>query len=474
MFNAHLLKKKGFKAIFPNASESSLYQHYIARWDKEHSQMVRMGDAADITTSVTNFKHSGTVNANYSNPFDNIYPWSARRLCNISIEAYRALAPGEPITHCVEYWEGDEGFSYSHANGVWVYTPAFRGRSWDDGTYRYYEVTNDPLTEATLYPPQITGRWLGCNVTLAIDGTDKRCNLPTLGMQLKNIAVSTQHTYAKNYGGSIRDIYSLDASTLLYLVEYANWNIQNSIGDGVSDLYQQSLRLASDVTDSNTITMSAANAKFIEGAVIDIGTSNGGYNIARTYITAVDGATLTLADAVTATTSHYVSIHGRINMADEEIGSKSGYIGTNGRADAYYRGEVLYGNMWRYILGAYRETGTGAIWTADRADTNNYDALNTSVHHDTGLALPTSSGYVKSLGMAEGLCAPPFCTEIGGDDTNPVGDYCYVPALTTGNTVLLFGGSANNGARDGFYGNWSYAASYSYWNTGSSPRLINP
>ena len=462
------------------SGSKSTGKHYTVQWDKTNAACVRLNDAAAITTNTANFGYFGSVNADYDNPFDSIYPWSGRKLCNIDIDLYRALTSANDITDCVVAWEGDVNFSYEHQYGVWVYTPPFFGRSYELGNYRYFDVTDENLQDNIAYPAMITGRWLGVAVTLTIDGASKSCNLPTVGMPMANIAVSTQHTYAKNYGGSLADIYVLDASVLLFVVEYATLNTQTAIGNGVSGLYKQSMHLSAAVTNSNTVEI-ATDANIIVGAIFDIGSSDGGYNVARTYVTAVNGTTVTLADAVTATTEDYVSIHGLINVADEDIGSKSGYIGTNGKCNAYYRGECLYGNKYQYILGAYRQKDTNKIFSCDRDTTDNYDALNTSVHHDTGLALPSGaegaavSGYIGALGMADGLSIPPFATAVGGNATNPVGDYVYVPTLNTANTILLLGGYSVSGPAAGaFYGYWHSSASSSIWDYGSRPRFKNP
>ena len=69
-----------------------------------------MGDAAAITTTITNFKHSGSVMDPYSNPFDSIYPWKYRKLCKVDRVAYAALAAGAPIEDAVSAWEGEPGF----------------------------------------------------------------------------------------------------------------------------------------------------------------------------------------------------------------------------------------------------------------------------------------------------------------------------------------------------------------------------
>ena len=174
-----------------------------------------------------------------------------------------------------------------------------------------------------------------------------------------------------------------------------------------------------------------------------------------------------------------MSIHGLANVADEQIGSASGYLGTNSKANAYYRGRVAFANMWRYVLGAYRQQNTGHIWVAhNREEADAYDALNTSVHIDTGLVLPqgdegaAASGYIQELHFTEDFPCAPFVKTIGGNSTNPVGDYGYVPALSTVNTILICGAHASNGTNCGrFYGRWHNTAGYSYWDCAALPFL---
>lgn len=465
-------------------------KHYTARWDKVNAAMVRLNDAASFPTDITNFVYRGSVNANYSNPFDNIYPWAGIKLCNISIDLYRNLAAGDSITKCVTAWEGDANFSYNDANGVWRYRPEFWGKSWDDGAYRYFDVADKDVYDSTYvyYPEAIVGRWHGRTQTLSIGGEEKTCLIPSVGMPCKRIAMSTMHTYAKNYGTTLDSIYSVDADTLLCVVEFATMNTQNAIGNGVSNLYRQSSDLIQeDATNSATVKVLAAagSAYCIPGAIFDIGTSNGGTQVGSFVVVSAtpnvgDAQYLdvTLDQAVTVTGANYWSVHGLVNIADEGIGSKSGYIGTNGKCNAYYRGIVMYGNMWFYILGAYENKDDYHIWIANSdAEADNYDAFDTTVHYDTGLVLPTAGGYTKKLGLLSRsglLSIPSFCIETGGNSSNPVGDYFYNGSYTY-NTVLLRGGDATGVLFVGaFYGYWSNAASNGTWNISARPRLKNP
>ena len=469
-------------ANIPNA------RHYGARWNKTEAQMTRMYDAASFTTDTSNFVHFGSVNENYSNPFDNIYPWSGIRLCNIDLNLYANLAAGDSITKCVKAWEGDVDFSYEDENGVWRYRPEFYGKSWEDSTYRYFDVSEMAIGSYVHYPEAIVGRWHGRAVTLTVGEAEKTCLVPSVGMPARRIAMSTLHTYAKNYGATIDSIFSIDADVLLCIVEFATMDTQKAIGNGVMSVYRESSDLiAEDATNSNVVKVlaSAASEFCIPGAIFDIGTSAGGVQVGSYHVVSVQpniGDTryldVTLNEAVTVTAANYWSVHGIINVADEEIGSKSGYIGANGKCNSYYRGLVLFGNMWLYTLGAYENYKDKHIWIANSdEEADNYDALKTSVHYDTGLVLPGSGGYTKKLGMLSRsglLSIPVFCTEIGGDSNNPTGDY-FINGVYTNNTVLVRGGTASYGSHDGaFFGAWLYAASHSRLACAARPRLKNP
>ena len=463
-------------------------KHYGARWNKTQAQMTRLYDAASFPTDITNFSHRGSVNPNYSNPFDSIYPWSGIRLCNIDLNLYANLAAGDSITKCVKAWEGDVDFSYNDENGVWRYRPEFWGKSWEDDTYRYFDVSEKAIGSYVHYPEAIVGRWHGRKENRTIGGEEKGCLIPSVGIPAKSISMSGLHTSAKNFGATLDSIYSVDADTLLCVVEFATMNTQNAIGNGVSNLYRKSSDLIQeDATNSTTVKVLAAagSAYCIPGAIFDIGTSDGGTQVGSFVVVSAtpnvgDAQYLdvTLDQAVTVTGANYWSVHGLANVADEGIGSKSGYIGTNGKCNAYYRGIVMFGNMWFYILGAYENNDDHHIWIANSdEEADNYDDLDTTVHYDTGLVLPTAGGYTKKLGLLSRsglLSIPVFCVETGGDSSNPVGDYFY-NGVYAYNTVLLRGGYAGMSSRSGaFCCNWGDTASGGDSNRSARPRLKNP
>ena len=469
---------------------------YTLRWDRVNAKGVRLNNAQGISTTITNFCHRGTANAAMDNPFDSIYPWDEINLCNISIDEYRALAPGSDIRDCAVSWLGDVDFSYGHENGVYVFRPEHFVRVIDDGPYRYIDISNKEIPGSVKQKARMEGRYFGVPYALTIDGVSKTCLIPKPGMPGKNIAMSTLHTYAKNWGATLENIYGYSDANALMAVEYATLNSQDAVGNGASDLYRQSgylIKAAASNAAVVKILTADASTYCIAGTIFDIGTTDGNFNVGSFIIasTALDAdptytnVTLTTDGitpaSVTVTTAHYWSVHGLYNAIDSAIGAASGYIGTNGRCNAYYRGQIAHANMFRYVLGAYRKSGNGGIWIANsEAEADAYDALNQGIHHDTGLILPqgaggaATSGYIQTLGLHDGLLAP-LCTAIGGGSINPVGDYCYAPSLATGDTVLIAGGYANVGTSCGrFYGFWSYSAANAGWLYGAVPVLKTP
>ena len=103
------------------------------------------------------------------------------------------------------------------------------------------------------YPESIGGRWHGRAVSKTINGEPTTCLLPTTGIPAVRTPFSTLHTYAKNYGATLDSIYSIDADTLLLIVEYATMNSQSAIGNGVSNLYRRSSDQIAEAATSSTV-----------------------------------------------------------------------------------------------------------------------------------------------------------------------------------------------------------------------------
>lgn len=465
-----------------NAAMTRGIHIYGAKWDKTNAACTRVFEAAGISTDVTNFCHKGTVNASYQNPFDNIYPWNLFRQCNVDLTKYAALKPGDDIRQAVVAWYGEPGFKDDGSNGfVGAYRPQYWYTAYEDGDSVIFAVADGKMDGWAESPAYIRG------YGFAVDAGESKLSCYN-DQPLTNVALSTLHTRANNSGFTIEDIYTYSAELTAFVVEYATMNTQAAIGEGCDACYRSSNDDKPHIaeTGATRVVLPAACAAFaLEGVTLDFGATKDAVIAAnRRTCTGYeaysdnDYISVTFDEALDVTTDMFVSFHGMAN--GDAIGNASGFIGTAGKHNAFYRGAVLHANRWRYVLGAYRQTGTGKVWICPADDDPDaYNALNTSKHTDTGVALPESKSgvYIDELAVLEGLGAVPVAPAAGGggSSSNPVGDALYTPAASTGNTVLLAGGTATTGTNAGaFYSGWHYAASYSSWGCAVLPVLKNP
>lgn len=448
---------------------------YGFRWDKTNAQGARLFDAAAITTDVTNFCYRGSV-ATLSNPFDSLYPFSEFKQCNVNLTTYGSLVAGQDIRDAIVAWYGDNDFKDDGTNGfVGAYRPEYWFTAYEDDGCRVFAVSSTEMPGWAHSKPYIRG--FGHCVDA---GSSKvTCNS---GNPLTNTALSTIHTYAKNSGFTIEDIYTYSAELTAMIVEYATMNMQTAIGQGCDSLYRESesdIPLIGETDATRVILPAAAAAYCVPGATMDFGATKGAVVLANRRICTGYEVYSGNADyidvsftggALTTTTSMYVSFHGCSNGSS--IGNASGFVGTAGKCNSFYRGASFFGNKWRYVLGIYRQTGTQHVWICPLDDDpDDYDALDTSKHVDTGLTLALTEGWVKRLGIIPGLGAVPVCLEVGGNSSNPVGDYHYINT-SAGNTILFAGADAINGGRVGpFSGAWDSSASNSIWGSAASPVL---
>lgn len=463
---------------------------YGAKWTRLTSKCVRTHDAAEITTDISNFCHKGSINSNYNNPFDSIYPWSDIKVVNADLTVYGGLGADDDIKDCITAVYGDPDFTYfgSATNFVGVYIPEF----W----YWSGEDTNGAVTFCISTSPKLGYKHHKEEIraiSFAVDAGNSKVTSGA-GIPLTNVAVSTIHSRAHTQGFTLTDIDSDDAVICLFIVEYADLNGQSAIGDGCSSAYRQdaadviaNVDNTGDVTVFDVTDSALASALFV-GADVDFGSTLGAttYKGIVTNISA-SGTTYTITlDRKIADLANGMdmSIHGiatcEFPYIGQSLGNMSGYLGTNGKANAYYRGMVLWGNRYRYTLGIYRQTNTNHLWICpDGVDPDDYDALDTAHHQDTGVTLPNVEGAWLTVGgnaqRIPGLCGFMATGTSDGSSTSPVGDQQYVPAITAGNTILLSGGFANAGWFWGlFCGGWADGAGISYWSCAGSPLLKTP
>lgn len=434
----------------------------------------RLFDASGITLDTTNFCDHGVRNSNYNNPFDDIYPWSEMKQCNVDLTKYRS--GNYTLKECITAWYGDPNFVTEGTDTVFVgrYRPEFwHTRYADDDGNIYWVVAESEINGYTHAKEAIDG------IGFAVDDGNGGVTCGD-GQPMTNIAVKQIQAKAIDSGMELQNIYSLDAQIVLYLVEYGNLNIQIALGNGCSNLYRQNANDIISAVSGNTITIpTGGQAMFVKGATIDVGASSEAVVLAdrrevQDCIVSGSNLVVTLDRPLDASAiGKYVSIHGSTNA--DLISDHSGYIGTNSKANVNYRGAILYANRYNYILGIYRQTGTNHIWLCDEDECIKYTALDTNVHHDTRRALPTLSSEswltVGKLNFMQGVSAFAPVREAGGNSVAPVGDEQHVPTPSLNNTILIFGGDSRNVWRCGvFCGAWSSSGG-SRWYYSACPLL---
>jgi hypothetical protein len=439
---------------------------YGAKWSGVTHQMTRCFDAANITTDTTNFVYSGSVNANYSNPFDSIYPWSDCRQCNVDMTLYAALDPGDDILDAVVAWYGDPDFETDGTNGfVGRYTPEFWYSAFDADDGRLFAISDKKIAGWNHHKPSI--RSIGFAVDDGNNGVTSNDGQP-----LTNIQVSAIHTRATTAGMTLQNIYELDAQTMLAIVEFASYDAQRVMGNGcVSGYYKCTVTVPSESAGTGktqVLLPKAAKAYCLAGATLDFATSQDGVVIAnrRTVVSVADYDStyclVTFTPGLDLDTSLYASIHGR--CSDDSFGNKSGYIGADGKNNAWYRGAIMWGNRNQYTLGIARKTGTSHVWLCPEEDCDDYDGLNETAFYDTGIVVPiVESNAWKSIGNMKypnGIMAVGVIDEFA----SIVGDSQYCVTAATGNTTPFFGGHAGAGAACGFcFAHWGTYPGASNW-----------
>lgn len=182
-----------------------------------------------------------------SSPFDNYLPWSGMDEYNI-------------INNAVSYKKGQSGFSRSSYDTV-VFIPEYYFRIIDDAANkkRYFYIADKAKSGFTKHPG--SGKYVGRYNT--ISGYYSK----TGSQPLANMTRATARTNSKNKGSKWGqyDFASWCAVWLLYLVEFADWNSQATIGVGICNGSSTSNTGGTDGMSYHTGT--AASSRTATGAV---------------------------------------------------------------------------------------------------------------------------------------------------------------------------------------------------------------
>lgn len=226
---------------------------------------------------------------------------------------------------------------------------------------------------------------------------------PISGLQ-QNLTRGNTRLLARKRGAGWEQAYAATAaaSQLLMLIEYASFNMQSAIGNGVTNKTDDG---ASSMTE---ITGATANLGNASGSV----TNANGYNIVS------------------------------------------------------YRGEEnFWGNIWTWVDGMNEENPatftSGMAGTLHVADHGFADDTKASPYKNTGIHPIQGSGYVSAFGYSEEFDWLFIAVEYSGNSSLPVGDYAW--NNNPGWRVAILGGEWVNGAYAGAFC-WSLndASAYRY------------
>ena len=214
---------------------------------------------------------------------------------------------------------------------------------------------------------------------------------PISGLQ-QNLTRGNTRLLARKRGAGWEQAYAATAaaSQLLMLIEYASFNMQSAIGNGVTNKTDDG---ASSMTE---ITGATANLGNASGSV----TNANGYNIVS------------------------------------------------------YRGEEnFWGNIWTWVDGMNEENPatftSGMAGTLHVADHGFADDTKASPYKNTGIHPIQGSGYVSAFGYSEEFDWLFIAVEYSGNSSLPVGDYAW--NNNTGWRVTVLGGQWSHGAYAGAF-----------------------
>ena len=239
---------------------------------------------------------------------------------------------------------------------------------------------------------------------------------------------------------------------MLYLVEYADYNSQNKLGNGLVN--GQSAKALIAETGVNRIIVSSTN--LYVGRIIGIGTDWASISVAKDRkITKVEnysdgnvsGKVIYFdGDPVNIAVNNTIWGSGQESGQCDELGMKSGCLINDSIHSMIYRGiENIFGNMWQFVDGMNIKD---RIMYLCKDHTKYKSDLFESPYKKLGYTNGDTNGYVKTLGFDPDEPLARFPIEVGAGSSSGMSDYYW---QNPGNRIALVGGAFNVGAYCGFW-----------------------
>ena len=406
--------------------------------DNTSSAWERIEDSVGLVAKAT--KNGEEV----QNDFDNRYPWSEIISYNYNVEEKKINA-----------YYGDPTFKFDGSNGeVLTRIPEFYWKREIIDGYEYIYISDYAIAGFNKSEEFSVGRYDAC-----IDEDGKLHSYSGYSPSTnKNI---TQHRdAAKLLSDEFCMIdYRYFMLQLLYLVEYANYNSQSQLGNGIVSMrYTASDKAIIAGETTNTIVI-ATNDYFKVGQQIAIGTTVDGVSICKDRtITEIaeyskdttEGTAITFdGEPVNIAIGNIIHACAQKEGGCDSLGMKSGCLANDSQHAVIYRGiENIFGNVFNWIDGLNIQEYQAYIcrnpeeYTSDKFD-GSYIKLGYMNCQERDM-------YIKKLGFDEKNPDIALPIEIGGGAGSSSGmcDFYY---SSEGNRVARVGGSFSSGAHAGLW-----------------------
>lgn len=409
----------------------------------------------DNVGKVANATKNGSA---VENDFDNIYPWSA-------IKSY--IYNRDTKTEVAEF--GDLNYNPDGSLGeVLTRIPEFYWKRWREGEYEYISISGYPLEGYFKSEQFSVGRY---------DSTYTDSKIRSISGFIPEVQrnITWFRTESRKVGDGFGQMdYHFFLLQMLYLVEYADYNSQSKLGNGITNAHKTAKAL---IAESNTNRIIVSSTAFWVGQQISIGASaDWNWSVARQReITKIEdysdgtvsGKAITFSGSpVNIAVDNVIWTNGAKSGECDSLGMKSGCLANDGKSAIIYRGiENIFGNVWQFVDGINVKDYVAYLCTSPsdyKVDTFNepYNAL--------GYVNANANGFAKALGYDESYPIASFPTEVGGSNSTGTCDYYY---QNSGNRIALVGGGWNNRTNAGlWYWFLTYTSGYTSYNYGS--RLL--
>lgn len=405
----------------------------------------RIGDSIGLVAKAT--KNGETV----QNDFDSRYPWSEIISYNYDV-----------IKKKINAYYGDPTFKFDGTNGeVLTRIPEFYWKREIINGYEYIYIADYAIAGFNKSEEFSVGRYDAC-----IDEDGKLHSYSGYSPSTnKNI---TQHRdAAKLLSDEFCMIdYRYFMLQMLYLVEYANYNSQSQLGNGIIGIrYNANDKAIIAQERTNTIVI-ATNDYFKVGQQIAIGTTVDGVSICKdrtiTKITeyskdTTEGTAITFdGDPVNIAIGNIIHACAQKEGGCDSLGMKSGCLANDSQHAVIYRGiENIFGNVFNWIDGLNIQNYQAYIcrnpkeYISDKFEVP-YIKLGYVNCNEKDM-------YIKKLGFDEKNPDIALPIEIGGGAGSSSGmcDFYY---SSEGNRVARVGGNFVGGSAAGL---WCWYCSHS-------------